>query len=166
MTVATLFVNMTFDALLHPPEWMKITEFHLPKPSLFHSSRVKYNTSIYLYLYFNTLTFATSLVLVLVLLRNTASAKHTLNVASFLVYAAAGCLAFTCGLGISGDWVVRGYMWLFCVTYAFLTLYSLFIWRRSTLLWQCLKKLIKQTKVKASEEAKRGKKNPTKENNV
>lgn len=94
MAVATIFVSMSFDAMLQPPQWLETQEASL------ENSEHKRGKQ---YLYFNTLTFAASLTLVLAVLlwvRETSSAKRYMTMlvrALVTIYSLSVALTFAWG---------------------------------------------------------------------
>lgn len=130
MTVAALFVNMAFAAVLHPPEWMKL-EWYNARPSLKKhrnvdgipassaapapspaSDATTVSLSHYLrgrlYLTFNTVTFATALALLLVLLVSRSTTHRNVLAAQLLTLTISVFVAGTFALGTTENWWVTG----------------------------------------------------------
>lgn len=145
--MATLFVNMAFDAMLHPPDWLK-TEWYSSSvsgsaagfwglhphgapttaaaPSPNHQAAGIWNRHTrraLFYLVSNTSTFATALAMVIVLLLGRKSGTtDILSGMKILIGLTATSIALTFALGTSDSWSVTGYVCL-CFSiggYAFL----------------------------------------------
>lgn len=108
MTVAALFVNMAFTAMLHPPDWLKKDWYVVPRRSSTLSQlSVNHLARGSLYLIFNASTFAVALALVLALLRRS-SAKRTIKYTKQMTRIISVCVAITFAVGTSDSWAISG----------------------------------------------------------
>ncbi|RCV38936.1 hypothetical protein SETIT_8G182700v2 [Setaria italica] len=150
LTVATLFVNMAFDSMLHPPDWMK-TEWYekgwfrtrhaaivnpshaaaaavapSPQPATASASQA---FRAYFYLTSNSLTFAMALALVLMCLdrRQESSSWGTFNIMKRMVTGVSLFLALTFAMGTSNNWKVTGIACVCLVVYTYLAFSYFFV---------------------------------------
>lgn len=118
MAVATLFVNMAFQALLHPPDWLNTGWYSrnlpqlgskagaplaAPAPSSPDVTRGKLLRAE-LYLLCNLATFGTALALAQVLLWETSKPRRTMRVVRTMMPFLSLFLAGTFALGTSDNW--------------------------------------------------------------
>ncbi|OEL38497.1 hypothetical protein BAE44_0000484, partial [Dichanthelium oligosanthes] len=132
MTVATLFVTMTFQAVLQPPDWFN-TEWYTaalfpkkhgkagspvaappPSPHTADATRGELERA-YLYFFSNIFVFGTALALVLVLLWETPSPRRTVTAARIAMPGLSFFLAITLALGTSDNWAITAIVFLFVV---------------------------------------------------
>ncbi|CAO2149619.1 unnamed protein product [Urochloa humidicola] len=164
LTVATLFVNMAFDAMLHPPDWMKaewyekgwfrarhdlvaINPSHAaaaaaaPSPQLAATTSASQTFRAYFYLSCNSLTFAMALALVVRLLDRRQQPPSTLGsliTRERMVQGVSLFLALTFALGTSNNWKVTGIACLCLLVYTFAAFWYLFFYTSflDTVLWK------------------------------
>jgi len=122
MTVATLFVSMAFQAMLHPPDWLKMEWIYMykakkhgkagsplaapaPSPSP-PTAGPTYGEVMRAasYITSNIATFGTALALVLVLLWETPSPRRTISVVRKVMPMLSFSLACTMALGTVDNW--------------------------------------------------------------
>ncbi|CAL4983521.1 unnamed protein product [Urochloa decumbens] len=153
LTVATLFVNMAFDAMLHPPDWMKdewyekgwfrmhhaaINPSHAAAASVAAPSPQPATPSAsqafraYFYLSCNSLTFAMALTLVVMLLDRRQQASSTLGALitrESMVKGVSLFLALTFALGTSNNWKVTGIACVCLLVYAYIAFSYLLVYK-------------------------------------
>jgi hypothetical protein len=116
MTVATLFVNMAFTAVLHPPDWLAAC--YQAGFMLENHPQVSEIAKAVVFLFYNVGTFATAIVLVLLLLyvRDPSSAKDAMTFATRMLTGISVLVACSFAVATADNWAAIAVVFFITVT--------------------------------------------------